>query len=109
MMASWLYLFVAIVLEVIGTTCMKLSEGFTRLWPSIVVAVTYIVSLGLFTIAIKRIDVSVAYAIWSGLGTALISVIGFTYFKEALTPVRVGSICMIVAGVVGLQISPSDP
>jgi len=63
---TWLYLVLAILLEVSGTTCMKLSEGFTRMVPSILLVVFYTLSLGMLTLALKKIDVSVAYAIWSG-------------------------------------------
>ncbi|MBB4285781.1 DMT family transporter [Roseospira goensis] len=103
----WLTLMGAIVLEVMGTTSMKLSHGFTRLWPSIGVVVFYGASLTLLTLALKKLDVSVAYAIWAGLGTALIAGIGVVYFGEALTWVRAISILLIVIGVVGLNLSGS--
>ena len=67
---TWLYLILAILLEVSGTTCMKLSEGFTKLVPSVLIFVFYTASFGMLTLALKRIDVSVAYAVWSGMGTA---------------------------------------
>lgn len=101
----WLFLVGAIVSEVCGTTAMKLSQGFTRLIPSLVMGVCYVISLGLLTLALKRIDVSFAYAIWSGLGTALISVIGVLYFKEPATALKLASIALIVLGVVGLNLS----
>ncbi len=106
-MAGWFYLFVAIVLEVIGTTCMKLSHGFARLLPSIGVAVFYLASLAGLTMALKQIPVSVAYAVWSGLGTAFITIIGFWYFKEPVTAIKLFSIVLIVGGVTGLHISSS--
>lgn len=102
---SWVALFFAVVLEVAGTTSMKLSEGFTRLWPSIAMALFYAGSLGMLTLALKRIDVSVAYAVWSGLGTALIAVIGFAWFKEPLTALKLSSLTLIIAGVIGLNLS----
>lgn len=104
-MFSWLALCIAVVLEVAGTTSMKLSQGFTRLWPSIAMAVFYAGSLGMLTLALKRIDVSVAYAVWSGLGTALIAAIGFLWFKEPLTALKLGSLTLIIAGVIGLNLS----
>ncbi|KAA5603264.1 multidrug efflux SMR transporter [Roseospira marina] len=103
----WLTLTGAIVLEVIGTTSMKLSEGFTRLWPSLGVFACYSASLALLTLALKKWDVSVAYAIWSGLGTALIVIVGMTWFGEALTWMRAVSILLILIGVVGLNLSGS--
>src|SRR3989304_4816019 len=101
----WGYLIIAIILEVCGTTSMKLSQGFTRLGPSLAIFVFYALSFGLLTLALKAIDVSVAYAIWSGVGTALIAAIGMVWFKEPVTAVRMISIVLIVAGVVGLNLS----
>lgn len=101
---SSLYLVVAIVLEVGGTTCMKLSDGFSKLWPSLMVFVLYGLSLGLLTLALKRIEVSVAYAIWSGMGTALIATIGVIWFKEPAGAVKIISLGLIILGVVGLNL-----
>ena len=101
---SWVFLAAAIVFETAGTTCMKLSEGLTKLWPSVLLFVLYGLSFGMVTIAIKRIEVSVAYAIWSGAGTALIAVIGILWFKESLTVLKVTSLTLIVVGVIGLNL-----
>ena len=103
-MQYWLFLIVAIFLEVAGTTSMKLSEGFARLLPSVFIFVFYGLSFAGLTLALKRIDVSVAYAIWSGLGTALITVIGLAYFKEPATLIKILSIALIVLGVAGLNL-----
>ena len=102
---SWLFLILAILLEVSGTTSMKLSQGFTKLVPSILLFLCYGLSLGALTLALKTIDVSVAYAVWSGLGTALIAAAGIIWFKEPLTAVKVASIALIILGVIGLNIS----
>ena len=104
-MESWLYLIGAIVLEVAGTTCMKFSEGFAKLVPSILIFVFYALSFTALTIALKTIDVSVVYAIWSGIGTALIATIGILYFKESVTILKFASIGLIIIGVVGLNLS----
>jgi small multidrug resistance pump len=101
----WLYLVLAILLEVSGTTCMKLSEGFTKLVPSILLFVFYSLSFGMLTLALKRIDVSVAYAVWSGVGTALIATIGVLWFKEPITALKLISLALIIGGVVGLNLS----
>jgi small multidrug resistance pump len=101
----WLYLILAIVSEVAGTANMKLSEGFTKLIPSVLIFVFYGISFTFLTLALKRIDVSIAYAIWSGLGTALIVIIGFLFFKEPVTIIKVVSIGLIVVGVVGLHLT----
>ncbi len=102
---SWLYLIMAIVLEVSGTTSMKLSQGFTKLLPSLVMFFCYGLSLSALTLALKRIDVSVAYAVWSGLGTALIASIGVLWFREPLNTLKVLSLMLIIIGVIGLNLS----
>lgn len=101
----WLYLALAIVLEVGGTTCMKLSEGFSKLTPSVLLFVLYVLSVVALVFALKRIDVSVAYAVWAGLGVVLIAAIGFLYFKEPVSALKLASIGLIVVGVVGLYFS----
>jgi small multidrug resistance pump len=103
-MQSWLYLTGAILLEIAGTSCMKLSEGFSRLIPSVLIFVFYGLSFVGLTIALKKIDVSLAYAVWSGIGTAIIAVIGIIYFREPLTLIKVLSILLIILGVVGLNL-----
>jgi small multidrug resistance pump len=102
---TWLYLVLAILLEVSGTTCMKLSEGFTRVVPSILLFVFYTLSFSMLTLALKRIDVSVAYAVWSGVGTALIATIGVLWFKEPATALKLVSLGLIILGVIGLNMS----
>lgn len=101
----WIYLAAAIVLEVAGTTSMKLSQGFTKVTPSILLFAFYAACFVALTFALKKIDVSTAYAIWSGLGTALVAVIGILYFKEPSSAIKIGSILLIIIGVVGLNVS----
>ena len=108
MLKYWIILSVAILLEFFGTVYMKLSDGFTKLWPSIFIFVFYAASFVALTFAIKKIEISVAYAVWSGVGTALIALIGILYFKEAATMLKFASIFLIVAGVVGLKFSSSS-
>lgn len=103
-MIFWFYLVVAIVLEVAGTSAMKLSEGFTRPGPSAAILVLYGVSLYLFTLALKKIDVSVAYAVWSGVGTAMIALVGVLWFREPVTALKMVSLLLIIAGVIGLNL-----
>jgi small multidrug resistance pump len=102
-MLYWLALAGAIVLEVAGTTSMKLSAGFTRTLPSIMLFVFYGLSFTLMAIAVKKIDMSVSYAIWSGVGTALIALIGIGWFKESWSLLRAVSIGLIIVGVLGLN------
>ena len=101
---TWIYLALAILLEVAGTTCMKLSDGFTKVMPSILLFVFYTLSFGMLTLALKRIDVSVAYAVWSGVGTALIATIGVLWFKEPTTALKLISLALIIIGVAGLNL-----
>ncbi len=104
-MAHWFLLTFAILLEVTGTTCMKLSEGFSKPVPSVLLFVFYGASFAALTFALKRIDVSVAYAVWSGIGTLLITLIGILYFREAATVLKGVSIALIITGVIGLNLA----
>lgn len=104
---SWVYLFMAILFEVTGTTFMKLSEGFTKTLPSILMVVFYALSLGLLTLALKKIDVSIAYAIWAGMGTLLIATIGILWFKEPVNALKIISLGLVIIGVIGLNLSNS--
>ena len=101
----WFLLGVAILAEVIGTTSMKLSDGFTKTIPSVAVGIGYLASGILLTFAIKRVELSIAYAVWAGLGVMLTTIIGIYVFRETLTVIKVISTLMIVAGVVGLYLS----
>ncbi len=107
-MNSWICLAGAIVLEVAGTTAMKLSEGFTRIVPSVLIFLFYGLSFTALTFALKKIDVSIAYAVWSGVGTALIALIGFAFFREPVTMLKIASLGLIIAGVVGLNLASSN-
>ncbi len=107
-MQYWFYLACAILLEVAGTTSMKLSKGFTNLVPSILLFVFYVASFVALTFALRRIDVSVAYAVWSGVGTALIATIGMLYFREPVTALKLISIAFIIAGVFGLNLNGAN-
>ena len=101
----WILLFVAILLEVAGITSMKLSRGFAELIPSIAVPVFYVLSAAAVILALKRLDLSVTYAIWSGVGTALAAMIGIAYFREPLTLIKLASLALVVLGVVGLSLA----
>lgn len=105
-MHHWLYLAAAILFEVAGTTSMKLAQGFTRPLPSVLIFVFYGLAFVALTLTLKKMDISVAYSVWSGVGTALIAAIGFFWFQEPLTPVRLACIALIVIGVVGLNADP---
>lgn len=101
----WLLLSAAILLEVAGITAMKLSRGFAELVPSIAVPVFYVLSAAAVILALKRLDLSVTYAIWSGVGTALAALIGIAYFREPLTLIKVASLALVILGVIGLSLA----
>ena len=100
---AWAVLAVAILLEVAGTTSMRLSEGFSRLTPSVLIFVFYAASFALNTLVIRVLGLSVVYGVWSGVGTVLTAMIGIWYFKEPATAIKLVSIGLIVIGVMGLH------
>ncbi|MDQ6989301.1 MAG: multidrug efflux SMR transporter [Mariprofundaceae bacterium] len=106
-MQHWLFLCSAIVFEVAGTVAMKFSDAFTKLIPSLWMAFFYVVSIIFLTLSLKKIELSIAYAVWAGVGTALIALIGIIYFKEPASIVKIVSLTLIIAGVVGLNLSGS--
>jgi small multidrug resistance pump len=103
----YVFLAGAILAEVLGTTAMKASDGFSRLWPSVWTVIGYLVSFGLLAQTLKSIDVGTAYAIWSAVGTALIVAIGIVFFNESASPVRMLGIALIIIGVVLLNLTGS--
>jgi small multidrug resistance pump len=94
----------AILFEVGGTTCMKLSEEFTKIVPSIFIFVFYGLCLTFLTLSLRKLEVSIVYAIWSGLGTIIITSIGIVWFRESFTVVKFLSIFLIIMGVIGLNL-----
>ena len=99
----WFLLGVAIITEVIGTIALKISNGFTAWLPSIIVVAGYGCSFWFLSLSLKFIQVGVAYAIWAGVGTALIAIAGAIIFKEPFNILKVVSITLIVLGVIGLN------
>uniref|UniRef100_Q3ARL8 SMR drug efflux transporter n=1 Tax=Chlorobium chlorochromatii (strain CaD3) TaxID=340177 RepID=Q3ARL8_CHLCH len=101
----WLYLTLAIFLEVAGTTSMKLSEGFSKWLPTLFVFVFYGLSFTFVAQALKILPVSITYAIWSAVGTAAIAIIGIVWFGEQMSALKLGSLLLIIIGVMGLHFS----
>lgn len=101
---GYLLLAGAIAAEVAATTAMKYSAGFSRLWPSLVTALGYVVSFALLAQTLKTVQIGTAYAIWAGVGTATIAVLGLLLFGEALSATRVAGILLIIGGVVVLNL-----
>ena len=103
-MPQWIFLSIAIVCEVIGTSALKASDGFTRLWPSVIVIVGYAAAFYFLSLTLKTIPVGVAYAVWAGAGVALIALIGWLYFGQRLDAPAIIGMLLIVAGVVVLNV-----
>jgi small multidrug resistance pump len=101
---AWLILLVAIVAEVTATSAMKLSNGFTRFWPAVVMVLCYCLSMYLLSLILKTLPVGVVYAVWSGSGVALITLVGHFFFKQRLDKPALLGIGLIVCGVVVLQL-----
>lgn len=95
----------AIATEIVATTALRAADGFTRLWPSLLVVVGYPVSFYLLSLVLREMSVGAAYAIWSAVGTAVIALIGFVAYGEPMNALKVGSLLLIVLGVVGLQLA----
>jgi len=105
MLAAWGWLALAIALEVSGTLCLKLSEGFTRWLPTLLILVFYVASFSAMVMSLKRIELGVAYAVWAGIGTALIAILGVLLFKEAATAMKLVALLLIISGVAMLHLS----
>ena len=101
---QWVFLVVAIVSEVIGTSALKASEGFSRLWPSTIVVVGYASAFYFLSLTLKTIPVGVAYAIWSGAGVGLIALIARLLYGQSLDLPAIIGLSLIVAGVVILTL-----
>jgi quaternary ammonium compound-resistance protein SugE len=104
-MTAWIYLSLAAAFEVMFAMSMKYSEGFTRLWPSILTVIGVIGGIGFLTLAMKTMPVSVAYPIWTAVGTLGTVTLGFLLLGESLTPLKALSAFAIVAGVAGLKVA----
>lgn len=103
-MNVWLVLGIAIVAETIATSAMKSSEGFTRIVPSMVVLVGYGIAFYFLSITLRTIPLGIAYAIWSGVGIVLITIVGWTVFGQKLDAPALIGIALIVAGVVTMNV-----
>ena len=107
-MQQWLILAAAIVSEVIATSCLKAAEGFTRVWPSVIVVVGYIVAFYLLSLTLRTSPVGVAYAIWSGVGVVLIALSGWLFLGQTLDLPAIIGLTLIVAGVVVINVFSSS-
>lgn len=96
---SWLLLTISIAAEVTGTIALRYSEGFTRVLPSLVTAISYALAIWLMSLAVKYLEVGLAYAVWAGVGSALIALVGIFWLGESSSPTRIMGISSIVIGV----------
>jgi len=103
-MYKWVILSLGIIFEVLGTICMKYAEGFTKLTPSILVFLFYGLALAALVFVLEKMQVSIAYAIWASVGTALIAIIGIIWFKEPVSVAKIISISLIILGILGLEL-----
>lgn len=100
---SWLYLGIAIIAEVIGTTALKATDGFTRLVPSLIVIVAYGASFFFLSLTLRMIPVGIAYAVWSGVGIVLIALAGWWFYGQTIDAAGIVGIALIGAGVIVLN------
>lgn len=100
----WIYLAIAIVAEVIATSCLKPSEGFTRLWPSVVVVTGYGLAFFFLSLTLRTLPVGVTYAVWSGVGIVLVATVGWLAFGQRLDAPAVIGMAMIIGGVAVLNL-----
>ncbi|MDB5767471.1 MAG: emrE [Collimonas fungivorans] len=100
----WVYLLIAIVAEVIATSALKASAEFTRLLPSIVVVVGYLTAFYFLSLTLRTLPVAIVYAMWSGIGIALIALVGWLFLKQSLDAAALIGIGLIVSGVLVLNV-----
>jgi quaternary ammonium compound-resistance protein SugE len=104
---AWLMVVIAGLFETGFAVSLKHSHGFTRLAPTILFAVFALASFGLLTLALRHLEVGPAYAVWTGLGAAGTVIVGMAWFGESVSALKVTSVVLVIAGVIGLQLSGS--
>jgi quaternary ammonium compound-resistance protein SugE len=104
---AWLLVVAAGILETGFAVCLKLSHGFTRLWPTIAFASFALGSFGLLTLSLRKLDVGPAYAVWTGIGAAGTAIYGMIFLGDVVSVLKLVSITLVIAGVIGLQLSGS--
>ncbi|HEY3692640.1 MAG TPA: multidrug efflux SMR transporter [Pseudonocardiaceae bacterium] len=106
-MPGYFYLSVAICSEVVGTLALRYTHGFMKLFPSLIVIFTYSLAFYMLSLALRNIPVGIAYAIWSGVGTAIVAIAAAVLFGERLTIAAVAGLALIIFGVVLLEMNSS--
>ncbi|MER8060111.1 QacE family quaternary ammonium compound efflux SMR transporter [Streptomyces sp. SID8366] len=105
---AWLLVIVAGMLETGFAVCLKLSHGFTRLWPTIAFASFALGSFGLLTLSLRKLDVGPAYAVWTGIGATGTAVYGMVFLGDVVSTLKLVSIGFVIVGIIGLQLSGSS-
>ena len=101
---AWVWLVLAGLLEIVWAIGLKFTDGFTRLWPSVITVAAMIASVYFLAIAVRTIPIGTGYAVWTGIGAVGVAILGMILFGEPRTLLRIGSILLIVAGIVGLKL-----
>ncbi len=101
----WIIMTLAIMCSTFGTTCLKLSDGFRRFWPVVGVGIGYGFFFFTITLVFKRVDMGMGYAVWSGLSTTMVSIVGAVFFKESMNWKKAFSLALIIMGIVGMHLS----
>jgi len=101
---AYIYLLIAIIAEVVGTSALKASDGFTKWIPNVIIVIGYGLAFYFLSLVLRSIPVGVAYAIWSGLGIVLISLVGYVYFKQPLDLPAIVGMVLIISGVILINI-----
>jgi quaternary ammonium compound-resistance protein SugE len=102
---AWIWLSIAGLLEVAWAIGLKYTDGFTRLWPSVITGAAMLASLYFLAIAVRSIPIGTGYAVWTGIGAVGVAILGMILFNEPKDAMRVGSILLIVAGIAGLKLT----
>ncbi|WP_256106252.1 multidrug efflux SMR transporter [Streptomyces sp. ODS05-4] len=104
---AWLLVIIAGLLETGFAVCLKLSQGFTRLWPTVAFAAFALGSFGLLTLSLRKLDIGPAYAVWTGIGAAGTAIWGMLFLGDLVSVLKIVSITLVILGVIGLQLSGS--
>ena len=104
---AWLLLFSAGFVEIIFALSLKYNEGFTKLWPSVITAISGVGSFGLLMWALKTLPLGTAYAVWTGIGAVGVAIVGIILFKESVDWLRLASIALVISGIIGLKFTDS--
>jgi quaternary ammonium compound-resistance protein SugE len=102
---AWLIVVVAGLFETLFAVLLKKSHGLTQLWPTVGFAVCALISFGLLNLALKKLEVGSAYAVWTGIGAAGTAIVGMASLGESVSAMKIVAICLILAGVIGLNLA----